>query len=91
MPERQRLLKFAEYLTSCSKEVYNFSLKLFPSNYFFKTFKAAAYGQCVAVKAEKVGKDDCKAEFERLIGCFKKNVRQNTVMTVLNSFTNCKL
>ena len=54
MPERQRLLKFAEYLTSCSKE-------------------AAAYGQCVAVKAEKVGKDDCKAEFERLIGCFKKN------------------
>ncbi|KAF7632579.1 hypothetical protein Mgra_00008026 [Meloidogyne graminicola] len=55
MPEKERrLIKFAEYLASCSKE-------------------ASDYGKCVAIKAEKVGKGDCQAEFEKLFNCFKKN------------------
>uniref|UniRef100_A0A1I8AZ58 NADH dehydrogenase [ubiquinone] 1 alpha subcomplex assembly factor 8 n=1 Tax=Meloidogyne hapla TaxID=6305 RepID=A0A1I8AZ58_MELHA len=55
MPEKERrLLKFAEYLATCSKE-------------------ASDYGKCVTIRAEKVGKGDCQAEFERLLYCFKKN------------------
>lgn len=54
MPEKQRrLLKFAEYLASCSKE-------------------SVDYGKCVSLRAEKVAKGDCQAEFEKLLICLNK-------------------
>ncbi|KAI3420379.1 hypothetical protein GPALN_003680 [Globodera pallida] len=74
------LHRFTLFVSDCSKRVTAICCVMQQKKRLLKfaeylghcSREATDYGKCVASNAERIRKDDCSTEFEKLVACFKK-------------------